>query len=89
MTNTDIYSTTSGFFPRPKNLIEAAKEIEGLQKDGMETNNKNKISNIISKSREKILNLQTKAGIDLPTEGQLVWDDLLSHPFNNLKGAKM
>jgi len=89
MTNTDIYSTTSGFFPRPKNLIEAAKEIEGLQKDGMETNNKNKISNIISKSREKILNLQTKAGIDLPTEGQLVWDDLLAHPFTKLKGAKM
>ncbi|WP_161490729.1 hypothetical protein [Methanonatronarchaeum thermophilum] len=86
---TELVTTNSGFFPRPNYLIEAYKKVGGLQKEGMDDNVRNELENEISSARGEIIEIQEKADIDLITEGQLHWDDLLAYPATKIDGIEL
>ncbi len=80
-----MIATVVGSYPRPKWFREYLKRIEGLQKDldaEVDVENlKKAISEVIEKQRE--------AGIDLMTDGQLIWHDFLATLATRIDGFVM
>lgn len=87
MTDVDVVSTTAGYFPRPDYLIETLKEVEGYQKDGL--GQSDEVVEVFDEGRDQVMEIQRNAGIDLPTEGQLAWDDIIVYPATRLDGVEM
>ncbi len=80
-----IISTTVGSYPRPKWFREYLRKVEGLQKDIY-----GKIDeNVLEKAIREVIEEQKRAGIDLLTDGQLIWHDFLAHLATKLDGFKM
>jgi len=86
---TELVTTNSGFFPRPDYLIDAYRKVGGLQKEGMSESVRKELMKEISSARKQVIELQQEAGIDLLTEGQLHWDDLLAYPATKISGIEM
>jgi 5-methyltetrahydropteroyltriglutamate--homocysteine methyltransferase len=79
---TDVVSATPGLFPLPDWAKDELAELKGRQKGGLVSGDESpEISDAYERAREEIVALQTDAGIDLPVEGQLRWDDMLTHPL--------
>jgi len=86
---TDVASTTAGYFPRPDYLIEALKEVQGYQKQDMGPEAEEKVEDLFHRGRSDVVEIQESAGIDLVTEGQLSWDDIIAFPATRLGGVEM
>ncbi|MFC7142404.1 5-methyltetrahydropteroyltriglutamate--homocysteine methyltransferase [Halosimplex aquaticum] len=80
---TDVVSTTPGLFPLPDWAKDELADLKGRQKGGLVTGDESpEITDAYERAREEIVGLQTDAGLDLPVEGQLRWDDMLTHPLS-------
>ncbi len=86
---TDVVSTTAGYFPRPDYLIETLKEVQGYQKQDMGPEAEEKVEDVFREGREDVIEIQESAGIDLVTEGQLSWDDIIAFPTTRIDGVEM
>jgi 5-methyltetrahydropteroyltriglutamate--homocysteine methyltransferase len=86
---TDVASTTAGYFPRPDYLIETLKEVQGYQKQDMGPEAEEQVEDVFRRGREDVIGIQESAGIDLLTEGQLSWDDIIAFPTTRMEGVEM
>jgi len=86
---TDVASTTAGYFPRPEYLIETLKEVQGYQKQDMGPEAEKKVEDVFHQGRRDVIEIQESAGIDLITEGQLSWDDIIAFPTTRTEGIEM
>ena len=86
---TDVVSTTAGYFPRPDYLIETLKDVQGYQKQDMGPEAEEKVEDVFHEGRQEVVEIQESAGIDLVTEGQLSWDDIIAFPATRLGGVEM
>ena len=79
---TDVVSTTPGLFPLPDWAKDELAGLKGRQKGGLVSGDESPaITDAYERAREEVVDRQTEAGIDLPVEGQLRWDDMLTHPL--------
>ncbi len=80
-----MIATVVGSYPRPKWFREYLKRIEGLQKDlDVEID-----AEILRKAIAEVIEKQREAGIDLMTDGQLVWHDFLATLATRIEGFTM
>ncbi|MDZ7688806.1 MAG: hypothetical protein U5J64_08830 [Halobacteriales archaeon] len=86
---TDVVSTTAGYFPRPDYLIETLKEVQGYQKQDMGPEAEEKVEDVFHEGRSDVIEIQEGAGIELVTEGQLSWDDIIAFPTTSIDGIEM
>ncbi|MFP4188850.1 MAG: hypothetical protein ACLFR5_05535 [Halobacteriales archaeon] len=86
---TDVASTTAGYFPRPDYLIETLKEVQGYQKQDMGPEAEEKVEDVFQQGRQDVVGIQEGAGIDIVTEGQLSWDDIIAFPATRIDGIEM
>jgi len=86
---TDVASTTAGYFPRPDYLIETLKQVQGYQKQDMGPEAEEQVEDVFRRGREDVVGIQESAGIDLVTEGQLSWDDIIAFPATRVDGIEM
>ncbi len=73
--------STIGSYPRPEWFRDYLRKQEGLQKDS-----RGVVDESYIKAVEEVLGEQRKAGIDLLTDGQLLWQNMLCHLCDNLEG---
>ncbi|MDY6774873.1 MAG: 5-methyltetrahydropteroyltriglutamate--homocysteine methyltransferase [Halobacteria archaeon] len=85
----DIVGTTAGYFPRPDYVIETLKEHEGHQKEGLDPEVERQLEETFDKGRKEVIEVQEDAGLELVTEGQLAWDDILAFPATRIDGIDM
>jgi len=85
----DVSSTTAGYFPRPDYLIQTLKDVQGYQKQDMGPEAEEKVEDVFRRGREDVIGVQEDAGIDVVTEGQLSWDDIIAFPATRLDGVEM
>ena len=86
---TDVVSTTAGYFPRPDYLIETLKDVQGYQKQDMGPEAEEKVEDVFHEGRKDVIGVQESAGIDVVTEGQLSWDDIIAFPATRVDGVEM
>ncbi|QIO24745.1 5-methyltetrahydropteroyltriglutamate--homocysteine methyltransferase [Haloarcula sp. JP-L23] len=73
-------SAATGLLPLPDWAKEELSELKGHQKQDLLTGKANDdVEDAYDRARADVLATQTEAGLDLVTEGQLRWDDMLSH----------
>jgi len=80
-----MMATVVGSYPRPKWFREYLKRIEGLQKDLDADMGKEILKKVIA----EVIERQRKAGIDLMTDGQLIWHDFLATLATRIEGFVM
>ncbi|WP_436929660.1 5-methyltetrahydropteroyltriglutamate--homocysteine methyltransferase [Halosimplex halobium] len=79
---TEVVSTTPGLYPLPDWAKDELADLKGRQKGGLVTGDESdEVSDAYERAREEVVDLQTDAGLDLVVEGQLRWDDMLTHPL--------
>ena len=79
---TEVVSTTPGLYPLPEWAKDELAGLKGRQKGGLVSGSESEeVAAAYERAREEVLGLQTEAGLDLPVEGQLRWDDMLAHPL--------
>ncbi|MFC6904272.1 5-methyltetrahydropteroyltriglutamate--homocysteine methyltransferase [Halalkalicoccus tibetensis] len=77
-----VVTTTPGLYPLPDWAKEALSGLKGHQKhDLIGGDEGGEIADAYGDVREELLVDQTEAGLDLVTEGQARWDDMLAHPL--------
>jgi len=80
---TEILTTTPGLYPLPDWAKDELPNLKGRQKGGLVTGDEGpEVEDAYQRAREEVVDLQTEAGVDLPVEGQLRWDDMLTHPLS-------
>jgi len=80
-----MMATVVGSYPRPKWFRVYLKRIEGLQKDlDVEID-----AEILRKAIAEVIEKQREAGIDLMTDGQLIWHDFLATLATRIEGFIM
>jgi len=81
----DVVTTVVGNHPRPEWFKEHLKRVEGLQKDlDVEIDD-----DVLRRAIEDVIREQKKAGIELFTDGQLIWHDFLATLCARLTGFEM
>jgi 5-methyltetrahydropteroyltriglutamate--homocysteine methyltransferase len=79
---TKIVSTTPGLYPLPEGAKDELADLKGRQKGGLVSGDESEdVEAAYDRARREVLDVQTEAGLDLPVEGQLRWDDMLAHPL--------
>ncbi len=81
-----LITTTIGSYPRPRWFREYLKKVEGLQKEGEETEIDKEI---YKKAVAEVIENQNKAKIELLTDGQLIWQDFLAYLATKISGFEM
>ncbi len=77
-----IITTTVGSYPRPEWFREYLKRMEGLQKElDVEVDR-----DVLRKAVREVIDRQKKAGIELVTDGQLIWHDFLATIASRIDG---
>ncbi len=80
-----VVSTVVGNYPRPEWFRDYLRRIEGLQKDlDVEVDR-----DVLKKAVSEVVNEQKRAGIELLTDGQLIWHDFLLTIASRLEGFEM
>jgi 5-methyltetrahydropteroyltriglutamate--homocysteine methyltransferase len=80
---TEILTTTPGLYPLPDWAKDELPNLKGRQKGGLVTGDEGpEVEDAYQRAREEVVDLQAEAGVDLPVEGQLRWDDMLTHPLS-------
>ncbi|ADB57120.1 hypothetical protein [Archaeoglobus profundus] len=81
----DVVATVVGNYPRPEWFREYLRKVEGLQKDlDVEVERE-----VLRKAIAEVIDEQKKAGIELYTDGQLIWHDFLLTIASRLEGFEM
>ncbi|MFP9059225.1 5-methyltetrahydropteroyltriglutamate--homocysteine methyltransferase [Natrialbaceae archaeon A-chndr2] len=79
---TEYVSTTPGLFPLPDWAKDDLSDLKGHQKHDLISGDESEdITAVYDEARETVLDAQLEAGLDLISEGQLRWDDMLAHPL--------
>ncbi|MFC6717378.1 5-methyltetrahydropteroyltriglutamate--homocysteine methyltransferase [Natrialbaceae archaeon GCM10025810] len=79
---TEYVSTTPGLFPLPDRAKGELSDLKGHQKHDLISGDEgDEIESAYREARAEVLEVQTEAGLDRITEGQLRWDDMLAHPL--------
>ena len=79
---TDYVSTTPGLFPLPDWSKDELSDLKGHQKHDLVSGDEGaEITAVYEKARAEVVDAQVEAGLDLVSEGQLRWDDMLAHPL--------
>jgi len=76
--------STIGSYPRPEWFRDYLRKQEGLQKDS-----RGVVDESYMKAVGEVLGEQRNAGIDLPTDGQLLWRNMLCHLYDNMEGFRL
>ncbi|WP_262176378.1 5-methyltetrahydropteroyltriglutamate--homocysteine methyltransferase [Haloarcula laminariae] len=78
----EIVATTPGLFPLPDWAKDELSDLKGHQKTDLISGDEGgAISDAYDRARSEVVSLQTDAGLDRVSEGQLRWDDMLAHPL--------
>ena len=80
-----VISTTIGSYPRPSWFRGYLRKVEGLQKEG----GGGVDEATYSKAVAEVIREQREAGVELFTDGQLLWHDLLCHLATKIDGFEM
>ena len=81
----DVIATVVGNYPRPEWFREYLRKVEGLQKDlDVEVERE-----VLRKAIAEVIDEQKRAGIELYTDGQLIWHDFLLTIASRLEGFEM
>jgi len=79
---TEYVSTTPGLFPLPDFAKTELSALKGHQKHDLISGDEGEeITTAYEKGRDAVITAQLEAGLDLVSEGQLRWDDMLAHPL--------
>ncbi len=79
---TEYVSTTPGLFPLPDWAKDDLSDLKGHQKHDLISGDEGEaITDVYAEARSDVVDVQAGAGIDLVSEGQLRWDDMLAHPL--------
>ncbi|RLI85654.1 MAG: hypothetical protein DRP01_05765 [Archaeoglobales archaeon] len=80
-----IVTTVVGSYPRPDWFREYLRKVAGLQKDlDVEID-----IDVLRRAISEVIDEQKRAGIDIPTDGQLIWHDFLLTIASRLEGFEM
>jgi len=75
-------ATTPGLYPLPDDAKETLSDLKGHQRDDLISGDEGEdIVAAYDDARRRVIDDQQEAGLDLITEGQLRWDDMLAHPL--------
>ncbi len=78
----EIVATTPGLFPLPDWAKDELSDLKGHQKTDLISGDEGaEITDAYDRARSEVVSLQTDAGLDRISEGQLRWDDMLAHPL--------
>jgi len=79
---TQVVATTPGLFPLPDWAKDELSRLKGHQKTDLVSGDEGpEIAAAYERAREEVVGVQTDAGLDRVTEGQLRWDDMIAHPL--------
>jgi len=79
---TQVVATTPGLFPLPDWAKDELSRLKGHQKTDLISGDEGpEIAAAYERAREEVVGVQTDAGLDRVTEGQLRWDDMIAHPL--------
>ena len=81
-----LITTTIGSYPRPRWFREYLRKVEGLQKEGEEAEIDKEV---YKKAVAEVIENQSKAKIELLTDGQLIWQDFLAYLATKISGFEM
>lgn len=77
-----VVTTTPGLYPLPDWAKETLSSLKGHQKhDLIGGDEGEEILDTYGEIREELIGDQREAGLDLVSEGQARWDDMLAHPL--------
>jgi len=80
-----VIATVVGNYPRPEWFRDYLRKVEGLQKDlDVEVDRE-----VLKRAIVEVLDEQKKAGIEILTDGQLIWHDFLLTLASRLDGFEM
>jgi 5-methyltetrahydropteroyltriglutamate--homocysteine methyltransferase len=78
----EIVTATPGLFPLPDWAKDELSDLKGHQKTDLISGDEGEeITGAYERARQEVVSLQTDAGLDRISEGQLRWDDMLAHPL--------
>ncbi len=78
----EIVTATPGLFPLPDWAKDELSDLKGHQKTDLISGDEDEeITGAYERARQEVVSLQTDAGLDRISEGQLRWDDMLAHPL--------
>ncbi|WP_457548894.1 hypothetical protein [Archaeoglobus sp.] len=81
----EVIATVVGNYPRPEWFKEYLRKVEGLQKDlDVEVER-----DVLNTAIAEVIDEQKRAGIELFTDGQLIWHDFLLTIASRLEGFEM
>jgi len=79
---TQVVAATPGLFPLPDWAKDELSRLKGHQKSDLISGDEGpEIVDAYERAREEVVGVQEDAGLDLVTEGQLRWDDMIAHPL--------
>ncbi|WP_018258312.1 5-methyltetrahydropteroyltriglutamate--homocysteine S-methyltransferase [Halomicrobium katesii] len=79
---TQVVATTAGLFPLPDWAKDELSRLKGHQKSDLVSGDEGpEIVDAYDRAREEVVGVQTDAGLDRVSEGQLRWDDMIAHPL--------
>jgi len=79
---TERVAATPGLYPLPDPAKETLSELKGHQKGDLLSGDESaEIAEAYAEVRETYVDDQLAAGLDLVTEGQARWDDMIAHPL--------
>lgn len=77
-----VVTTTPGLYPLPDRAKDSLSSLKGHQKHDLISGNEGEeILEAYNEVREEFITDQHEAGLDLVSEGQARWDDMLAHPL--------
>ncbi|ACV48774.1 MULTISPECIES: hypothetical protein [Halomicrobium] len=79
---TQVVATTAGLFPLPDWAKDELSRLKGHQKSDLVSGDEGpEIVDAYDRARKEVVSVQTDAGLDRVSEGQLRWDDMIAHPL--------
>jgi 5-methyltetrahydropteroyltriglutamate--homocysteine methyltransferase len=79
---THVAATTPGLYPLPDRAKDTLADLKGRQKGDLVSGDEDDaVEAAYDDAREEVIDRQAEAGLDLVVEGQLRWDDMLTHPL--------
>ena len=79
---TELTATVPGLCPLPDDAKSELADLKGHQKGDLVSGDEGpEVAAVYRRVREELVGTQAEAGLDLVTEGQGRWDDVLAHPL--------
>jgi len=77
-----VVATTPGLYPLPDWAKDELAGLKGRQKEDLITGAEGaELASAYDRARDEVVDRQQAAGLDRVVEGQLRWDDMLTHPL--------